>query len=632
MKLIYAYIRSYRNIHDEGISFSDDFDVAFDRGKLVIERTDRSEVKSFIYGDNHIRDLRLIIGPTGAGKTNILQLVGMDEPSRKKDDLRDAYFLLYQCSEQEDRFVVEMFHMTIPCIAKIVNVGKKRLTGFDCVGFHYDFQTGKVSDIVPITSKTDENTIIVNAFDRYSFTKYPYNEVVDRYRENWLDRMTLPFNETFPSEIIQAAQSYLDTMSANNVKRKSSFVINRQNWQFAVNMELDPDLMEKEYWQFGKRRQENRVVTLTDIPYASMDGELLTPHIPIEYRKYDAKRRFIHDLMTDYAIYLRKVASSVDVVAGKLPRLRPLQKEGKVDPTVLPDGVEELTLYERIGWLCQYIDYHTDSMYGNKGLLFQIADDIRDIGEILGKMPDRYFTPDRFSVPLVEMCFDDGSPFVDLFERMGQYHQDQMNVFPKELLPYELTYLSSGEFQYAKIWGTIGEAIDVKINIEGTKKTDGKTHVIVLMDEPETYMHPEFCRNFVDKTVEVLKKRHPRLGLQLIMTTHSPFMMSDTLSSQVTRVDYDENGECYVLDPVEKPYFAANIMSIMADGFFLEYTIGEYARKFLSSKVKIIKDIRAKESLSPDDVEELRKIQQMIPYIGDELIRLLFRNLTEGLL
>ena len=116
------------------------------------------------------------------------------------------------------------------------------------------------------------------------------------------------------------------------------------------------------------------------------------------------------------------------------------------------------------------------------------------------------------------------------------------------------------------------------------------------------------------------------------MATHSPFMMSDTLSSQVTRVDYDENGECYVLDPVEKPYFAANIMSIMADGFFLEYTIGEYARKFLSSKVKIIKDIRAKESLSPDDVEELRKIQQMIPYIGDELIRLLFRNLTEGLL
>ncbi len=285
---------------------------------------------------------------------------------------------------------------------------------------------------------------------------------------------------------------------------------------------------------------------------------------------------------------------------------------------------------ERINWLCQYIDYHTDGMYGNKGLLYQIADDICDIGEILGRLPERYFTSDQFRVPLVEMMFGEGSPLVDLFERMGQYHRDQMNVFSKELLPYELTHLSAGEYQYAKIWGAIGEAIDVKINVEGTKKLDGKTNVIVLMDEPETYMHPEFCRNFIDKTVQVLQRRHPELGLQLIMSTHSPFMMSDTLSSQVTRVDYDDDGECMVLEPVDKPYFAANIMSIMADGFFLDYTIGEYARRFLSEKIQTIKRIRKKEIVSQDDMIELKKIRQMIPYIGDELIRVLFENLIEG--
>lgn len=631
MKLIYAYIRSFRNIHNEGVVFSDDFDVAFENGKLFIKKSNHSEIKDFIFGDNHIKDLRLIIGPTGSGKTNILQLVGMEESSRRNENKGDAYFLLYHCSKKPDYFVAEMFGMTIPDIARIVNVGKRRLSGFDCVSFHYDFQRGKVSDVEVVTSATDENTIIVNAFDRYSFTKFPYVEVVDSNRDKWLDRMILPFGETFPSEIVQAAQGYLSMMTGESIKRKASFVINRQNWQFAVNIELDRKLVEKEYWQFGKRRQENRVVALSDISYGTMDGKIRTPEISPAYKKYSPKQRFIHDLLTDYAIYLRKIASTVGIIAESLPRLRPLHKEGRIDPTILPDGVEDLTLNERINWLCQYIDYHTDGMYGNKGLLYQIADDISDIGEIIGRMPDRYFTADQFCVPLVEMDFGDGSPFVDLFERMGQYRRDQMNVFPKELLPYELTHLSAGEYQYAKIWGAIGEAIDVKINVAGTTKMDGKTNVIVLMDEPETYMHPEFCRNFIDKTVQVLQRRHPELGLQLIISTHSPFMMSDTLSSQVTRVDYDDNGECVVLDPVEKPYFAANIMSIMADGFFLDYTIGEYARRFLSEKMQAIKRMRMKESLSQDDVREVEKMRQLIPYIGDDLIRILFENLIEGL-
>lgn len=630
MKLIYAYIRSFRNIHNEEVVFSDDFDVAFENGKLFIKKSDHSEIKDFIFGNNHIKDLRLIIGPTGSGKTNILQLVGMDENSRHNENTDDAYFLLYHSSTKVDYFVVEMFGMTIPDIAKIVNVGRKRLAGFDCVSFRYDFLRGKVSDVEVVTSATDENTIIVNAFDRYSFTKCPYVEVVDRERDKWLDRMILPFDETFPSEIVQAAQGYLNLMPAESIKRKASFVINRQNWQFAVNIELDPQLVAKEYWQFGRRRQENRVVALSDIPYGTLDGKMVTPKIPPEFKKYSPKQRFIHDLLTDYAIYLRKIASTVNFIAENLPRLRPLHKDRKIDPTILPDGVEDLTLNERINWLCQYIDYHTDGMYGNKGLLYQIADDICDIGEILGRLPERYFTSDQFRVPLVEMMFGEGSPLVDLFERMGQYHRDQMNVFSKELLPYELTHLSAGEYQYAKIWGAIGEAIDVKINVEGTKKMDGKTNVIVLMDEPETYMHPEFCRNFIDKTVQVLQRRHPELGLQLIMSTHSPFMMSDTLSSQVTRVDYDDDGECMVLEPVDKPYFAANIMSIMADGFFLDYTIGEYARRFLSEKIQTIKRIRKKEIVSQDDMIELKKIRQMIPYIGDELIRVLFENLIEG--
>ena len=85
------------------------------------------------------------------------------------------------------------------------------------------------------------------------------------------------------------------------------------------------------------------------------------------------------------------------------------------------------------------------------------------------------------------------------------------------------------------------------------------------MDEPETYLHPEYCREFIYNTVKILKHRKPELQLQLIITTHSPFMLSDTISSQVTCVDYDEYGECVVCESSEKQFFAANIFSIMAE-------------------------------------------------------------------
>ena len=225
-------------------------------------------------------------------------------------------------------------------------------------------------------------------------------------------------------------------------------MINRENWQHKLNVELSRELEEKEYWQYGERRQDGIVKTLSDIPYASLaTGKLRRGKTD---KTKTAKEKFLHDLLTDYAIYLRKVASSVKDLSTELSRLRPVTKIDKVDdPTILPDG-KDIPLPLRLSWLGQYIDYHTDEQNGNKGLVWQETTDILDIISILEQFDDECFTSDQFSY-YVEDIEEDDKRFYDLFERMGQYHKDQYEVFSKELLPYTLTYLSSGEFQYAKI-------------------------------------------------------------------------------------------------------------------------------------------------------------------------------------
>lgn len=624
MKLIFAYIQHYKNLSELEIPLSDDYSVSFSRGHLRIHNTGIEKVKNTLYGGNLIKDLHIIVGRTGSGKTNILQLIGMEEKDRKLSNRSDAYFLLYKCSGGEDLFAVEVFNMFIPQINRIMRMRHPKeqvVNGFDFYRFHYNFGSGAISGIDVMNDRMWEDTTIVNTFDRNAFAHYPYHDLVEPAYCQWLPRKVTPYSETFPGMVVRAAREYVEQMPEGSIKRKAAFIINRENWQNKLNVVLDRGLLEKEYWLYGERRQGGLITSLSDIPYANLDFRLPKGRA---VEGVSNKEVFIHDLLTDFAIYLRKVAVTVDALSKQLTNYRPLHKIDGSDPKELPDGREDLTLEQRLSWLGQYIDYHTDEQNGNKGLVWQETREIYAVATILMQFDNRFFTHDQFIYPMIEIS-DEDKRFHDLFERMGQYHRDQYEVFPKEFLPYELSYLSSGEFQYAKIWGAIEEAIETKIARgykEGRPKEIKEQQLIVLMDEPETYLHPEYCREFIYRTTQVLSKRRQDLQLQLILTTHSPFMLSDTISSQVTRVDYDEAGECIVYEDSETQFFAANLFSIMADGFFLDYTIGEYARIYLTEKYRFLKMLFDRhDEITPEELEKVKRIREIVPYIGDEMIR-----------
>ena len=80
----------------------------------------------------------------------------------------------------------------------------------------------------------------------------------------------------------------------------------------------------------------------------------------------------------------------------------------------------------------------------------------------------------------------------------------------------------------------------------------------------------------------------------------------------------------------EKPYYAAIILSIMADGFFLEYTIGEQARIFLEDKFKLYQPLTfMTRNLSTSELVEVTMLRSLLPTIGDALIRHCFCMMLE---
>lgn len=610
MKLIYCYIEHFRNIENQDVSLSDEFDCRYRDSNIFIEKREKNPLMDYIYDNGFMSNLRIIVGKTGSGKTNFLQLIGMDWWNRKSTADGDAYLLLYKMHNENDFFVEE------------VGLGNK--TRAYC--FTYDFDKHEILKYIPAACDDHEDTYIINAFDRYSFASCPYDNVRQEQmfdNNQFIPRKITQYGKSSVSMECEFLKEYLSHFSEKSIKRRVSFVIGWKNWQNKIQSDLDEKLIKREYWTYKDRAEEQRDKNFRNGQYNK----------PIEYdKKSTPKSRFIHDLMVDFAIYLRKWAELVEYEFPEkyYPYTGIVYDLGIEDPRELPDG-KKMGILKRIDWLCQYIDYHTDEITSNRGLVWQIGSDIRDLFHLLGKMDDKYFTDTEFTIPVMDIDVNGKTVMRDVFERMEQYRPDQIGVFTECLLPYHWSYVSSGEYQYAKIWGVLEEyGVRVKMMTQGQKYSEAiQPNLILLLDEPENYMHPEMCRTFIRNLNVLLSKRNPNTELQVLISTHSPFMLSDVMASQVIKMDYDENGKC-VISESKKPYYAANIHSIMADGFFLEYTIGEQARIFLEDKFKLLQRLTCiNRNLSSSEKEELTMIRSLIPNIGDALIRHCFCMMLE---
>jgi len=636
MRLIYCYIKKFRNILSQEVYFSDRYKISFN-GSLRIFHNNPNLAKEAIYKNSELKNLHILVGKTGAGKTNILQLIGMPRKIRlENSEEDDSYFLLY---EDNTKFIIELFNITITDFPKKNNSYRKELSNFperiqiyfkleDSMKMFQFFcdESGMPVKIEAVEFENTDQTFIFNGFDRNAFAACSYSdEREDGISDgaNWIARYVSPYHRTALFFSCQYLKEYIDGFAEENVKRKAALKIRRDNWADALKIHLDDSLMESDYWLFATKLckdEENRIL-------GKGKSNVKRPSV---------KNQFVHDLLTDYAIYLRKWISYIESYGEEeIPENRidysgtkdvfqeylDYDKEygNKFDITMTPD-YKKMSIVKRLEWLAQYIDRKGDGVA--HGLVWQIFTDIKDIGNILNKFDDKYFTNDMFTLPIEEMYTKKNKPLVeDLFERMMQYRPDDTGIFTKELLPYQFSCISSGEWQYAKVLGGLEEYC-VKLSLEGNRKPN----LIYLMDEPETYMHPELCRKFLFYTDRLLRKRKGNAQMQLIISTHSPFMLSDVLPGQVTRFDVDKNGYCIVKNNSNKEYFGANIHTILSDGFFLDYTIGEYARTFLQKKFNWLQEISKQDTLSDIEKQKLDELSAIIPHISDDMIRRLFEK------
>lgn len=618
MRLIYAYIGKFRNYSNQGINFVDDYTCSYENDILIIKRKPHDEIKNIIYGNSLLKDLVVIVGETGSGKTNLFQLIGMDDDFRDNLLKSDSYILIFS-EDNDSKFMVELCN----CYPKNFEL---ELTDLDKkYGFSgtYTLQLSDEGHIISTVRSghiIESDTYIVNCFDLNAFSSAPcYDMHREGIRSNeYLPRIVSPFGRTNIGIACEMLSKYIKDLPINNIKRQCTLKIKAFNWSDNIPVDLDEGLVKKQYWTYRDKRWDYNK----------------RKKYPI---KQSPKYQFLHDLMMDYALYLRKWAESEsnqmdenlyeEILTGTIS-----PSPSSVVPDILGGGGMVEEAIRRIEWLGSYLDSHFDKMMGEHGLVWQITSDIKDLYEILNQFDDKYFTETEFKLPIVDMDFNN-KILSDLFERMTAYRPDEFGIFIKELLPYEITGVSSGEYQYAKTLGAIDEyCIRMKISSGRDRKKYFKPNFILLLDEPEAYMHPELCRQFIYRMNEILSKHSDESSIQILLSTHSPFMLSDVTSSQVIRLKANENGYCNVLPKEESSTFAAGIHSIMAKDFFLTYTIGEYSRQYVSGIINRLNAIIfLKNKLDDNDRRFISEVKVVSPHIGDRVLRAYVENLLSEL-
>ena len=132
----------------------------------------------------------------------------------------------------------------------------------------------------------------------------------------------------------------------------------------------------------------------------------------------------------------------------------------------------------------------------------------------------------------------------------------------------------------------------------------------LLMDESELHLHPDWQKKFIYLLSSIL--RHENYKRNIIITSHSPFIISDLPKENII---FLKNGE-QVKGIDKKQTFGANIHTLLSDSFFMEDGLmGEFAKGKIN---EIIEFFDNKNEIYSKEKEKLRKI---IESIGEAFLK-----------
>ena len=192
------------------------------------------------------------------------------------------------------------------------------------------------------------------------------------------------------------------------------------------------------------------------------------------------------------------------------------------------------------------------------------------------------------------------------------------NSFLPKYISIMLQPQSSGEqalqniFTWLSLYSSFGEIFNEKTAEIGH-------NILLLLDEVDLYMHPEWQRKFLKQLSDDLNAEYPDKKIQVIISTHSPLVLSDIPSANCIYLKHEGDICTFASGPEQNRTFGANIFALLKDSFFMKKSLGEFAYSkivWISQKLNELKDNPNVESR-----EQYRYLDKLIDLIGEPVVR-----------
>lgn len=141
------------------------------------------------------------------------------------------------------------------------------------------------------------------------------------------------------------------------------------------------------------------------------------------------------------------------------------------------------------------------------------------------------------------------------------------------------------------------------------------TNSLFLLDEPETHFNPDWRASFINRLRHRLRSERSGVRQEMLITTHSPFLISDSKPEKVLVFDKDKtSGNVRIVHPKFNTLGASINKITMSEIFNKRETIGGYAMEKLA-------DLRRRFEVGKEDKEAL--ISEIQQQLGDSVEKLL---------
>jgi predicted ATPase len=569
MKLLYIHIEEdYKHIKAGGYYFDREFIVKefIPRGNKKIE-LETNENYHHPFNDN-INNISCIVGKNGIGKTTFFELI-IAPLLWKLDgsDLVGQIHLLF-FDEESNNFLIQTYYT-------------------NSTNWQF-FLDGNNIDIYKNTYNQDDKNSLIDK-NEYAYSVLPYQLNIIFHSLSPFDRIYDLLKTQLSSashgqkshyhkrlkyigiKQIEKDETNYEYMTLINLisvllDEKSKIMFNNLGYEYGdinINIENEKHYLDIELPDFRELKKE----------YSSFIDTLFTEELYLELEEklsFELKAEKIDDIF-----FKELVQKNLNLNGGNFIFLlkEVIEKEKELTgnfPINLINSIynfiENIEFSEKLRHLVIPQNYRfLNDIFNNKELLISV-DNFND-NEYLGNVikTNDFLEILRLIKLLTRRNFIKFE--VNLLKNNRKFNYLRLSSGEKTLLSY-----------FANILGRIRELDEIQSEDETYNNVNNKTYLI-LIDEVELHLHPEWQRNFIKQLNDFFTYENNTKKFQFVIATHSPFVVSDI---------YDENIIYLGRDNINSKTFGGNIFDIFKDDFYVSNTIGAFSEEIIKELSEIL--------------------------------------------